>query len=96
MTGEGLELLLDRLDALFPQGSGGAAGEMLTNARQAENARRALLALSEAEEALSAGFTPDAVLVGVEDAMKALGELTGIQVGEDVTARIFQRFCVGK
>ena len=31
-----------------------------------------------------------------EEALEALGELTGQSVREDVTARIFQRFCVGK
>ena len=29
-------------------------------------------------------------------AMAALGELTGRTVREDITSRIFQRFCVGK
>ena len=41
-------------------------------------------------------MTPDAVLVDVEGAMEALGELTGRSLREDVTARIFERFCVGK
>ena len=31
-----------------------------------------------------------------EDAMEALAELTGRRVREDVTNRIFERFCVGK
>ena len=35
-------------------------------------------------------------LSDVEEALSALGELTGQSVREDVTARIFQRFCVGK
>ena len=34
--------------------------------------------------------------MGEEEAMAALGELTGRTVREDVTARIFERFCVGK
>ena len=41
-------------------------------------------------------MTPDAVLVDVEGAMEALGQLTGRSVREDVTGRIFERFCVGK
>ena len=32
----------------------------------------------------------------VEEALEALGELTGRLVRDDVTARIFARFCVGK
>ena len=51
---------------------------------------------SWAREALELGVTPDALLTDVEEALSALGELTGQSVSEDVTARIFQRFCVGK
>ena len=47
-------------------------------------------------DALALGMTPDAVLTDAEDAMAALGELTGRSVSSDVTARIFERFCVGK
>ena len=49
-----------------------------------------------AREALEAGVTPDALLTDVEEALSALGELTGQSVREDITARIFERFCVGK
>lgn len=45
---------------------------------------------------LRAGMTPDAVLVDLEAAMDALGEVTGRTMREDITNRIFERFCVGK
>ena len=45
---------------------------------------------------LTLGLTPDAVLTDVEQAMAAMGEVTGATVREDITARIFERFCVGK
>ena len=32
----------------------------------------------------------------VEQAMEAMGEITGATIREDITARIFERFCVGK
>ena len=38
----------------------------------------------------------DAVLTDVEVAMSAMGEVTGATIREDITARIFERFCVGK
>ncbi|MFR1052908.1 MAG: tRNA uridine-5-carboxymethylaminomethyl(34) synthesis GTPase MnmE [Oscillospiraceae bacterium] len=85
----------EKIARLFPQG-GEEEGSLLTNARQAEAAGRALEALRRASAALAAGVTPDAVLTDVEEALSALGELTGRTVREDVTARIFQRFCVGK
>ena len=41
-------------------------------------------------------MTPDAVLTDIEAAMEAMGEVTGAIVREDITNRIFERFCVGK
>ena len=71
-------------------------GSILTNTRQAEAVFRAKTALGSALEAMAAGITPDAVLTELEAAMQALGELTGRTVREDITNRIFERFCVGK
>ena len=95
VTGEGLKELGEKISALF-SAPAEEAGEMLTNARQAEAAGRALQSVERAREALSAGVTPDALLTDVEQAMEALGELTGRHIREDVTDRIFERFCVGK
>ena len=95
-TGEGLEELGQAVAALFPQGSEDKAGELITNARQAEAAGRALDCVARAGQALTDGVTPDALLTDVEEALEALGELTGQSVREDVTDRIFSKFCVGK
>ena len=82
--------------ALFPAGDPGEAGSLLTDQRQEEAAGRARAAVGRAMAALAGGLTPDAVLTDAEEALAALGELTGASVREDVTARIFERFCVGK
>ena len=95
-TGEGLDSLARAVAELFPRDAGSGYGELLTNARQAQAAQRALEGVRRAREALELGVTPDALLTDVEEALSALGELTGQSVREDVTARIFQRFCVGK
>ena len=95
-TGEGLDSLAQAVAELFPRDAGSGYGELLTNARQAQAAQRALEGVRRAREALELGITPDALLTDVEEALSALGELTGQSVREDVTARIFQRFCVGK
>lgn len=94
-TGAGLDDLGELIAQIFPQGAE-EAGSLLTNARQAEAAGRARTALASALDGLAAGVTPDALLTDVEEALSALGELTGKTVREDVTARIFERFCVGK
>ena len=95
VSGEGIDALIRTIEALYPVPKV-PAGEILTNARQAEAIRRALQALTAAEEAMTAGATPDIVLTETENAMACLGELSGRSVREDVTARIFSRFCVGK
>ncbi len=94
-TGEGLDELERAIRALFPM-PGVPAGEILTNARQAEAVSRALESIRAARAAMEEGRTPDIVLTESETAMAALGELSGRNLREDVTERIFQRFCVGK
>ena len=95
LTGQGLDALERAIAALFPLPRV-PAGEILTNARQAEAIRRAAESLRAALLAMEQGLTPDLVLTESETAMSALGEITGASVREDVTRRIFQRFCVGK
>lgn len=95
LTGEGLELLTDAVENLYPEGSA-APGEILTNSRHADAVGRALESIRAARAAMDFGLTPDAVLVEAEEAMAALGELSGKTVREDITSRIFERFCVGK
>ena len=94
-TGEGLDVLTDAIAAQFPAGST-AGGALLTNARQADAANRALSAVAEARSALRIGMTADVVLTDCESALAALGELNGKQVRDDLIDTIFSRFCVGK
>ena len=94
-TGEGLDLLADTVDLMFA-GEMPCDGSVLTNPRQYDAVRRAYEAMLSALQGLQLGLTPDAVLTDVEAAMDAMGEVTGATVREDITARIFERFCVGK
>ena len=94
-TGAGLDALAAAVDKLFA-GAAPCDGSVLTNARQQDAIRRAMDALESALRGLSLGVTPDAVLTDVEAAMAAIGEVTGATVREDITDRIFERFCVGK
>ena len=94
-SGEGMEQFVDLVEEFFG-GEMPCDGSILTNARQFDAIRRAKEALDSALKGLRMGFTPDAVLTDVEIAMEAMGEVTGATVREDITARIFERFCVGK
>ena len=95
VSGQGLAQLEAAIASMFPLPAV-PAGEILTNARQAEAVGRAVESMEAALEAMNTGAAPDIVLAEAEGAMAALGELTGRSIREDVTNRIFERFCVGK
>ena len=92
---EGLDKLAEVLDDMVA-GELPCDGSLLTNARQYDACRRAYESILESLKGLQLGQTPDAVLTDIEEAMEAMGEVTGATVREDITARIFERFCVGK
>jgi len=94
-SGDGLEQLADVVEVLFETDTP-CDGSILTNARQFDACRRAYDAIGRAMQGLRSGLTPDMVLIDIEEAMEAMGEVTGATVREDITARIFERFCVGK
>ena len=93
-NGENLGELARIVDEMFASDTP-CDGSILTNARQFAAISRAKEAITRAIATLG-GMTPDAALLDVEDAMTAMGEVTGGTVREDITARIFERFCVGK
>ena len=93
--GTGLDQLADAVDTIF-ENETPCDGSVLTNVRQYDAIRRAHEAMQRALQALKIGETPDLVLTDIEDAMTSMGEVTGVTIREDITARIFERFCVGK
>ncbi|WP_312280872.1 tRNA uridine-5-carboxymethylaminomethyl(34) synthesis GTPase MnmE [Oscillibacter sp.] len=95
VTGQGLDALESAVAALFPDGTE-SAELLLTDPRQADAVGRAKAALCRGLDALRAGLTPDVVLSDTEEAMGAIGELTGRTAKEDIVSAIFSRFCVGK
>ena len=75
-SGAGVDALCRAVEELFAGGET-PRGELLTNARQAESAQRALDAVRRAEQALRSGLSPDAVLTDAEEALEALAEFSG-------------------
>ena len=94
-TGAGLDQLRQVVDEMFA-GDTPCDGSILTNPRQFDAIARSYEAMLRVLQAMQLGQTPDAVLTDIEAAMEAMGEVTGATVREDITARIFERFCVGK
>lgn len=69
---------------------------MLSNERQRLCAMRAADLLEQAQTAVKAGVTFDAVTVLIEEAIDALLELTGERTTDAVVDAVFANFCVGK
>lgn len=90
VTGEGLPDLRDAISAALLGDT--ARGEAwLTTERQADAARRALAHVQAART-----LPDDLAGWELEEALRALSDLTGRDVQEDVVDAVFRNFCVGK
>jgi tRNA modification GTPase len=96
LTGAGFDSLDAKIKNMFPEPVTSAAGEIISNTRQAEAISRARDSVSLAIGAIKTLVTPDAVLTDIEAALTAIGMATGKIMRQDVISRIFERFCVGK
>jgi tRNA modification GTPase len=94
----GAEPLRDALRSSLPRLSGAVSGDELptTSARQEGLLRQAVEALDRAETGLREDAPYDLIAVDLTDARRALGEILGRGVDQDVIASIFSQFCIGK
>src|SRR6185503_2514873 len=94
----GAEPLREALRASLPRVAGVGSGEEFptTSARQESLLLEAVDALDRAEASLREDASYDLIAVDLTDARRALGEIVGRGVDEDVIAAIFARFCIGK
>ena len=69
---------------------------VIESERQRENLSRSATSLSAAKLAIKEGLPLDIVSMDIQEALEALGELTGEVTTDDILDRIFGSFCVGK
>lgn len=95
-NGEGIKDLIQKIKSVL---LGGAQTERtqagLGSARQKHLVQNALENVSHAL-LVSEDFSLDAVVQDLEDALDALGEITGEVTSDDILENIFANFCVGK
>lgn len=96
LSGDGLKELKQAAAEVLQTAQLNPADGMLFTERQRDAARQALLCIREAEDAVAAGITLDAVTVSLEGAVNALLELTGERATNAVVDSVFAQFCVGK
>lgn len=96
LTGSGLEQLRAAILAPFGSPDSEPVGLLVTNARHYDLLQRSVEALGSAANLMSENASEEIVLVGLHDALRFLGEITGETTTEDILTRVFATFCIGK
>ena len=97
-TGQGTAQLVEEICRLLFRNisHAGARQVGLGSERQKDCAQAALEAVVHGLEVAEEGYTLDAVVQDVEEALESLGEITGEVTTEDILETVFSRFCLGK
>ena len=96
LTGEGLMDLCAAILEAFGGVDAEDVGLLVTDSRHFDLLGRAEALLRQSLEELNAGASEELVLVGLHNALKFLGEITGETTTDDILAEIFSTFCIGK
>jgi tRNA modification GTPase len=96
LTGEGMEALREAILAQLGAAGSLAESGALNNFRQQEAVSATLAALEAAAAANESGLPHELILMDLHHALGALDSLTGATTPDDILARIFSTFCIGK
>ncbi len=93
----GLESLRAAILQPFANGNaGGSEGLLITNARHHDLLVQAVAAIASSAQLLAEHTSEEIVLVGLHDALRYLGQITGETTTEEILGQIFSTFCIGK
>ena len=96
LTGQGLQELQAAMLRELQKGGGLAQAGALNTRRQYEAVLAALDALGAAGEANQARLPHEILLLDLHNALRSIDLLTGQTTADDILARIFSTFCIGK
>lgn len=94
-TGDGLDELKVAITQPFGRDTSGA-GFLVTDARHHDLLQRTTTEIESSIAQLDAKLSEEIVLIGLHNALRYLGEITGETTTEDMLTRIFSTFCIGK
>lgn len=93
----GFDALIDALKNLFLDGQDATADDaLLGNTRHKDALGRARDAMARCMETIATRMPEDFISMDLQDANRALGEITGDTSDEEIIDRIFTKFCLGK
>ncbi|CAN5722237.1 tRNA uridine-5-carboxymethylaminomethyl(34) synthesis GTPase MnmE [soil metagenome] len=95
-TGEGLDYLKRAIVEPFAPQQTEASGFLVSDARHFDLLKRAHGEIANSTELFAQKVSEEMVLVGLHNALRYLGEITGETTTEDMLTRIFSTFCIGK
>ncbi len=96
-TGSGIQELTEAVAEMLREScSASKEGVGLGSERQKNAVEEALEFCNHALLCTQEGFTLDAAVQDIEDAVASLGELTGEVTSSDILETVFSQFCVGK
>ena len=96
LTEAGIAQLRAAMLKPFLNGNGAAEGLMITNARHHDLLVRAVDSIALSETRLREHRSEEIILVGLHNALRFLGEITGETTTEEILGQIFSTFCIGK
>ncbi|MEO7672945.1 MAG: tRNA uridine-5-carboxymethylaminomethyl(34) synthesis GTPase MnmE, partial [Pyrinomonadaceae bacterium] len=95
-TGEGLEELKQQMIRPFTPEDMQNSGFLVTDARHFDLLVRAKDEIASSLSLFDQKISEEIVLIGLHNALRYLGQITGETTTEDMLTRIFATFCIGK
>jgi tRNA modification GTPase len=96
LTEDGIAQLRTAMLTPFVNGNGAAEGLIITNARHHDLLVRAIDSIASAEALIRERASEEIILVGLHNALRFLGMITGETRTEEILGQIFSTFCIGK
>ncbi|MEJ7699748.1 MAG: tRNA uridine-5-carboxymethylaminomethyl(34) synthesis GTPase MnmE [Pyrinomonadaceae bacterium] len=95
-TGEGLDQLENAIVEPFSTNNMENTGFLISDARHNDLLRRSILEIETSCYLIDERASEEIILIGLHNALRFLGEITGETTTEDMLTRIFSTFCIGK
>lgn len=95
-TGSGLEELQQAIVEPFSSQDASSNGFLVTDARHHDLLVRSADEIRQSMDQLEQRQSEEIVLIGLHNALRYLGQITGETTTEDMLTRIFSTFCIGK
>ena len=95
-TAAGLDGLRAAMLKPFTNGNANGEGLLITNARHHDLLMRAIDSIRSSENLLLDHASEEIILVGLLNALRYLGEITGETTSDEILGKIFSTFCIGK